>query len=202
MVSQPLFRQVRKTRFGIFKENEIIGLGEYRVTGLRYQNTYIKQLVIENSQERLVYRFYPSEEDALTAFRLGQVDVLENMSSLDVFSAEEKQQYAVDEGINLRQYVALLSTQLTPIFLKKCVRRITPPTNPALMTPNSGRSVQFRPLSWAYNSTEELDPFSYDLARPGVVPKCQPGSALGITIDASVSLLTKRSRLPKIEGAR
>lgn len=199
VVSQPLFRQVRKTRFGIFHENQIIGLGEYRVTGLRYQNTYIKQLVIENNDERLVYRFYPSEEDALTAFRLGQVDVIEGLTNLNALSAEEQADYSVEDGINLHQYVALFFNTSDPNLSKEVRQALHYATHkPGPDDPKLRALSPIPPTSWAYNSTEEIDPFSYDLGKAvELYRSVNPAQPLTIVVDASVSLFDEAQQIAK-----
>ncbi len=199
VVAQPLFRQVRKTRFGLISENEIIGLGEYRVTDLRYQNTYIKQLVIENNRERLVYRFYPSEEDAINAFRLGKVDVLEGLNNLNSFTQDEQNLYQIEEDMNFHQYVALFFNT-ADVNLSKEVRQAL---HYAAHKPGPD-DLKLRalspipPTSWAYNSTEEIDPFSYDLGKAvELYRSVNPAQPLQISLDAPVALFDEAEAIAK-----
>lgn len=82
LVSQPLFRQEKKKQFIFQTKNVIYGLGEYRITSLQYQGPNIKEIVLESDRERLIYRFYPTESDAIIAFKRGEVDRLENIQVL------------------------------------------------------------------------------------------------------------------------
>jgi peptide/nickel transport system substrate-binding protein len=191
VVSQPLFRTVRKTRLGFLHENQIIGLGEYRVTSLKYQGVYISQLVLENSRERLVYRFYPSEEEALIAFRLGKVDTLEEFTSVSDLAPDEFSLYKVQDGVNLRQYVALFFNTADPSLSKEMRQALHYATHkPGPDDPKLRALSPIPATSWAYNSTEEIDPFTYDLDKAVEVYKTvNPPQPLKITIDASVSLL-------------
>lgn len=82
-VTQPLFRQVQE-RFLFFKPtSKIIGLGAYAVSGIQYKGNVISQITLESEKERLVYRFYATEHDAIVAFKHGSVDSLEGMQNLE-----------------------------------------------------------------------------------------------------------------------
>ena len=191
VVAQPLFRQVKKKRFGILTENQIVGLGEYHVQSLKYQNTYISQLVITNSQERLVYRFYPSEEDALTALRLGRVDMLEGLSSIDALQERERQLYKIDNGVNLSEYAAVFFNTADVNLTKEMRQALNYATHKPGPDDELLRALSpVPPTSWAYNSTEEIEPFSYNLEKAiELYQSVKPQQPLKLTIDASLSLL-------------
>lgn len=190
-VSQPLFRQVSERRFGFWRQTRIIGLGEYRIISLKQQAGYIRQLVLENNKERIVYRFYPSEADALVAFRHGHIDVLENMADVSGLLPEERQQLDIESNLNLRQYVTIVLNTSDP----NLTREMRQALNYATQKP--GPESEFLralgpvpPTSWAYNATNEINPFSYDLEKAlALYQQVNPGASLDITLDTAVSLL-------------
>jgi len=189
VVSQPLFRQVKRKRFGFWNENSIIGLGEYRIQSLKYQNTFISQLVITNAQERLVYRFYPSEEDAITAFRSGQVDTIEGLNSLVGLEEREKEMYQVEESVNLNEYVAIFFNNSDANLSKEMRQALNYATRKPGPDDDRLRALSpISPTSWAYNSTEEIEPFSYNLDKAIELYKIvNPPLPLKVTIDTSLS---------------
>lgn len=83
VVSQPLFRQVPKRTLFFRQTSRIIGLGEYEITSIRYRGATIRELTLESPKERLIYRFYPTEHDAVVAFKHGVIDKLEEMHDIE-----------------------------------------------------------------------------------------------------------------------
>lgn len=197
VVAQPLFRQEQRRRFHFFRQNEVIGLGEYEVLKITYRNGFVDQLVLENSSERLVYRFYPSEQEAVIAMRRGEVDSLEHLSSLQDFSQEELDLFRSSEEVNLHQFVAVFFNTTDP-FLSKEVRQAF-----AYATHKPGPDDErlralgpISPLSWAYNTTEEINPFSYDLAQAvELYRSVNPQQPLQLTLDAALSFLPQAQQI-------
>ncbi len=192
VVSQPLFREQRNRRLFFFTESQIIGLGEYRVLGVKYlQSGFVGELVMENQEERLIYRFYPSEHDAVVAFRHGKIDGLEQFPTLEELVPDEQKRYQIEEDVNLRQYVALFFNTADPNLSREVRQALNYATHKPDQDLQRLRALSpISPLSWAYNATEEINPFSYDLAKAvDLYEKAQPSQPLSITLDTAVSLL-------------
>ena len=191
VVAQPLFREVQERRFGFLTENRIVGLGEYSVLHLKFETGYVRELALESQRERVVYRFYPSEHDAIVAFRHGKVDELEKLATVDEFSEAEVSRLELEEQTNLQQYVALFFNTSDPNLSKEIRQALhygthKPDRDPRLLRALSPTS----PLSWAYNSTDEINPFSYNREKAlELYEKANPQQPLEITLDAAVSLL-------------
>lgn len=190
VVTQPLFREVTTRRFGFLNERKIIGLGEYTLVSIKYNGTFASQLVMENDRERRIYRFYPGEKEAIQAFRLGQVDHVEKLSSLTELSAQEQQLAKIDTDVNLNQYVVLIFNTGVP----ELTREVRQALNYASKKPDAS-SEKLRalspisPTSWAYNATEEVNAFSYDPERAvEMYTKANPQQPLKITLDTAVTL--------------
>ncbi len=64
----------------ILKNNKL-GVADYRVTKMVLGNGVLQKLQIESEQERRIYKFYPTESSALTAYKLGEVDYVEGLST-------------------------------------------------------------------------------------------------------------------------
>src|SRR3972149_9192 len=70
VVARPVFRQ------------GLLGVGEWRVSKVRLSGTYVSSLeIIDTKKNKKTYKFYPTEEKAKLAFKLGTVDSLEGLYS-------------------------------------------------------------------------------------------------------------------------
>ncbi len=190
VVSQPLFREVVTKRFGFWNEKKIVGLGEYSLVSIRYNSTFVQQLVIENTKERLIYRFFPGEREALTAFRLGQVDRLENMSSTADMLPEELERYAVNTKIQLNQYVVLLFNTADPNLSREVRQALHYGTRKPDADDELLRALSpIAPTSWAYNATDEVNAFLYNPARAvELYMRAEPREPLKLRLDTTVGL--------------
>lgn len=197
VVSQPLFRQEQKTRFHFFRQNTVIGLGEYEVLNLKYQNAFVDELVLENSEERLIYRFYPSEQEAITAMRRGEVDSLEHLSSVQDFSQEERDMYTVEEEVNLQQFVGVFFNTTDPFLSKEVRQALAYATHkPGPEDPRLRALGPISPVSWAYNSTEEMNPFSFDMGQAiELYREVNPQMPLELRLDSAVAFLPEAQKI-------
>lgn len=197
VVSQPLFRQERRTRLGFIKENKIIGLGEYEVIKLTHQGSRVKELIIENQSERLVYRFYLSEDELIDAFRLGQVDIAEGLTSLANLLETEQQMYTVDESIHPRQFVAIFFNTTDPNLTKEIRQALNYATRkPGPQDEKLRALTPIPPVSWAYNTTEEIEPFAFNLQKAlDLYETADPAQPLSLTIDTPLPLLEEAQKI-------
>lgn len=81
IVSQPLFRTVEEPYLFFFKRKKIIGIGKNEVSDYRETGTELDELVISEANEKKIYRFYGTEEQAISAFKRGEVDVLNDLTT-------------------------------------------------------------------------------------------------------------------------
>lgn len=147
VVSQPLFRSEKKRSWFVFSETVIIGTGEYKVNRLREEGGKITQLELESPQERLVYRFYPTENRAILAFKRGEVDILERISSQEDFVGWKR--VKITPAVQQKEYLAVFFNTNNPVF-DKAVRQAL---NYALPKPLGDERAEtpINPRSWAYN---------------------------------------------------
>jgi peptide/nickel transport system substrate-binding protein len=191
VVSQPLYRQVQERRWGFVRATRLVGLGEYRVVEVSYNGPYVKQLTIENDRERLVYRFYTSEPEALTAYNLGRVDVLEQLTLKPAEEIKRTWLNSLSESINPRQFVAIFFNTAQPDLS----REVRQALNYALQKPEANDELlralsPIAPTSWAYNATTEVNDFLYNRERAlEIWERVNPQAPLELNLDTSVALL-------------
>ncbi|HZZ98961.1 MAG TPA: ABC transporter substrate-binding protein [Candidatus Saccharimonadia bacterium] len=140
VVSQPIFRQ---------KNNTIIGTGAYKVTQVLKDGPQVSQIAVESNKEKLIYRFYPTEERAIIAFKLGQVDQLENMSQ--VADLSDWKNVKINQTIRDDEYLAIFFN-MSDTTLNKDMRQAL---NYALPKVHGDERAltPINSLSWAYNKT-------------------------------------------------
>jgi hypothetical protein len=79
IVSQPIFRQ-KKSRF-LRRNTSLVGLGEMSVQSISRKGNYVSELVLVSSKVKRTYRFYNTQEAAILAFKLGEVDQILELST-------------------------------------------------------------------------------------------------------------------------
>lgn len=134
----------------IFKRG-LIGLGPYRVQKLKLKGDKFSSISLEPLVENLPFiefKFYPNEEAALTAFKLGEVSVLERISQASEFSSWPNVIITQQTYYNFN--VILFYNTRLPFLQKKAVRQALAYAIPSLSEETSLGPLN--PKSWAYNS--------------------------------------------------
>ncbi|MFH2085510.1 MAG: ABC transporter substrate-binding protein [bacterium] len=65
----------------ILKKNKL-GTGEFRLTKTEIYSGVLQSLTLESETSRRIYKFYPTETSGLTAYKLGEIDTIEKLSSV------------------------------------------------------------------------------------------------------------------------
>lgn len=116
VVSQPIV-QTRTVRYlGFLSRPMLIGLGEYRMIDYKQRGQKITQLTLESKKDRLIYRFYPTEADALVAFKQGEVDELPDFSS--TYDVADWSNVKVNTTVHNNRYAAVFFNNSSPMFPK------------------------------------------------------------------------------------
>ena len=142
-----------------------LGTKDYRLTNTQIGNGVIQSLQIENDTQRLVYKFYPTESSALTAYKLGDIDAIEGLSFVPPkISADPTTQVQNNETTQNRQSVLFFNNNDLLLSSK--------PTRQALAyaieDKTFGKERSFSPIdqdSWAYNSLIKTYDFDAEKAK-------------------------------------
>lgn len=152
ILAQPLLRHERKLRWKLFPYEELIGLSNSVLVDYQYDanNRYqLSQVTIDDRAEhrRYIYRFYFTQDEALTAFKMGKVDYL-----FDVTNAAEVDGWhtvTVAERQLDNQYLAVFFNNNDPLLTKNMRQALSYATEKA--PPNTTRAIGPIPAtSWAY----------------------------------------------------
>ena len=159
VVAKPALRYIPE-RYWLFKTRQLpIGLGPYRVANYRENNHQLQEIVLDGPQHQLIYRFYLTENQAIQAFKRGEVDVLPDLSSRsDIFDWKTVK---VKSTLRSDRYLAVFFDNANPMF-EKNIRQALAYALPK-PTDNSRATGPINPQSWAYLETTK--DYSYDLSR-------------------------------------
>ncbi len=160
VVSQPLIRIVDQPYFFFFKKKKVIGIGDNDVSGFVQQGSNLTELTINTKDEHKVYRFYLTEDDALSAFKRGDVDVLNDMSTIG--DLQSWPNVSINKKLDTSTYLAIFFYTQDDIFKSNNIRQAL---NYALPKPTdeSRATGPINPTSWAYANVAK--PYDFDTAR-------------------------------------
>jgi peptide/nickel transport system substrate-binding protein len=154
VVSQPLLKKVTTGR--MIKRSHIIGLNSFAITDIVLHKQFINSLTLDSPQEKRIYQFYPTEDEALTAFKLGKVDALEMISNrlLDNWPHVKVQEVA-----HSNRYLGLFFNTTNQFLQDKSIRQLL-----AYATPKDTLHQRvISPISatsWVYNP--QVKPYDYN----------------------------------------
>jgi peptide/nickel transport system substrate-binding protein len=145
-VSQPLLKQGTLKGPLFLSRPTLIGIGPYKISNYIKKGNRLKELVVDGNGERFIYRFYQTEDDAIIAFKRGEVDILPNLArEHDIYNWPS---IDVTKSLNQNQYLALFFNTRDPLFSKSVRQALSYALE---KQHNEERAIgPISPLSWAY----------------------------------------------------
>jgi peptide/nickel transport system substrate-binding protein len=159
VVSQPIFKTKQEKYLFFFKRPTLIGMGEYRLESYKQDNQKIDQVILTGPTEKLIYRFYFTESEAIAAFKRGEVDEIPDLSSS--YGLDEWPNVSVAQNVNHDRYLAAFFNNANPAFSKNIRQALSYATH---KPPNKIRAMgPINPDSWVY--LEGGKTYDFDLER-------------------------------------
>lgn len=121
----------------------------------------LQSLTLETPQARLIYKFYPTENSALTAYKLGEVNMLDTLSAVPMDLASDQSSTIIPRDGD--KITALFINNSDTILSSKTTRQ---GLAYAIPDKSFGKTRAISPIassSWAYNDL--VKDYSYDEAR-------------------------------------
>lgn len=140
----------------VYKRGTILGTGPYAITKLEKSLIFITKITLEprganNAQLPTLYvRFYPSEKIALTGFNLGEVELVEGVTSLKMLP--QNPQVALKQRVDYSKIVTILYSMNDAFLggknrsLRQALSYIIPPIKNSEVADNP-----YPKTSWAYD---------------------------------------------------
>jgi len=163
IVSQPIFKRTHTPILQLVNRTNIIGTGEYKITKLNLSGNYLGQINLESDHDRLIYRFYHTENAAITAFKLAEVDQLEDLSQLDDLA--DWNTITITTKLDPQKYIGVFFNTRDTNLSSKNVRQALAYTIPDKPTDDTRAYSPISPKSWAYNPKVKPYDYSFDSAQ-------------------------------------
>jgi len=150
LVSKPIF------------QSNLIGFGPYKINAIRLKGdkiAFLRLVTAANaSLPAIEYRFYKSETQAVTAYKLGEIDRIEGLTLIEQNLATWKNTH-ITEITNQNRFIALYFNLKDPLLREKTVRQALVYAVPMGSTKRVYSPIS--PLSWAY--TDSAKHYDYDM---------------------------------------
>ena len=159
IVSQPIFKRTNTSILQLYNRTNIVGTGEFRITKLSFNGNYLKQINLESTQQKIIYRFYNTEKAARVAFKLAEVDVIQDLS--EVGELADWSNVEVESKVNFNRYAAIYFNTNSNNLFDKSLRQALAYTVPGKPEDKTRAIGPLSPNSWAYNP--KVKPYDYSL---------------------------------------
>ncbi len=161
VTTEPVFRQELERHFLFFKKPTYIGIGPYEIDSYQMKNHRLEEMILEGPDDILVYRFYLTEQDAITGFKKGEVNSLLDIRQPGDLTDWPDRNVIIEEKVNYDQYLAVFFNNNDPLFS----RNVKQALSYAVQKPSSDIKAEgpINPQSWAY--LDGVKDYSLDLDR-------------------------------------
>jgi len=144
----------------IFKKG-LIGTGEYKVSKIKRKKQIIEKIFLipnkDKSKPKIVIKFYPTEEAIKTALKLGEIDIIKEITHPDELMSWKN--VKITQEVKYNRFVAIFFNTQEPKFTEKSARQALAY---AIQKKWSYRALTpINPYSWAYNPN--VKPYNFDL---------------------------------------
>jgi len=154
----PFFYAVEKP----ILKNGRLGVGEYTLAKSSVYSGILQSVTLVSETRKLTYKFYPTENSALTAFRLGEIDRLENISyAPDNLINDPTMNITPNE--NHPKIAVLFFNNNDTVLVSKSTRQALAYAIRDKAAGNTRANSPISQTSWAYNSL--VKNYDYDAER-------------------------------------
>lgn len=136
-------------------KSSLVGVGALYKTQSLHANKNIIQVVNltphKSDQPYLIYKFYKTEEDMITAYKKGDITMFStpNRAIAELFSSWKNTK--IERAVDYSQVVSLFYNTEIPIFKERDVRKAIAQMVPPMTTYGVIAKSPILPTSWAYN---------------------------------------------------
>ncbi len=142
----------------VFKKG-FIGTGEWQINNISLAGEYVESITLVKKGLKKIYYFYPTEDLAKLAFKLGKVDILEDL--LDPQEFEKWKNVTIKSSVNPTRYVAVFFNNDSDPFKgsKEMRQALSYAIDKKKLSENRAISP-INPNSWAFNP--QVKKYDYD----------------------------------------
>lgn len=156
LLAQPLFKK------------GLIGLGEYKIISLKIEGKNIQSLTVAPVKKTkndvwTQYKFYPTLNEATLAFKLGELDTLNDVLDVSAFNSWPLK---ISRMAQFNRYTGVFYSMNDGLLSEKAIRQALTYALPATSDQVDAISP-ISPTSWAYNP--EVKPYTHDIDAAKVI---------------------------------
>jgi len=178
----------------VFKKG-LLGNGEWEVKKASMVGNYIQKLYLRNKKgDTKIYKFYPTEDKAKIAFKLGQVDILENIINVEPFNSWKTVE--VSKTVDNQNIVAIFFNVEDKVLSDKNLRQALAYSIDKSKVSENRAISPISPKSWAYNP--QVKPYTYNEQRAKELIKDLPDEVknnLNLTLSTTPILLPTAEKI-------
>lgn len=144
----------------LFK-SRLIGTGDFRLKRLNLNGEFVDSITIINGNSTETYKFYPSSADTITALKLGEINEIKNLISVE--EVPKWKQFEIIQEKHPDRYLAVVFNTQDKFLAEKSVRQSLsyavsnkPQDDDRVISPISKSS-------WGYNSN--VKPYNFDIQQ-------------------------------------
>lgn len=144
-----------------------LGTGAFRLTKTQISNGVLQSLTLESEEERLIYKFYPTETSSLTAYKLGEIDAIERLSFISDEVQKDSTSLILEDVNKDNQQSVLFFNNNDVVLTSKSARQALAY---AIKDKSFGKERSLSPIdksSWAYNNLVKT--YDYDAPRAKIL---------------------------------
>lgn len=144
----------------IFKKG-LLGTGEWEVKKAELAGGYVQNITLINKEKnRIIYKFYPTEERLILGFKLGEVDTIKSLQDITEF--EKWKIVEVENEVGYYSFVGVFLNTENEKLSEKAVRQAL--TYAIDKSAYGQRALgPISPFSWSYNP--QVKQYSKDLEK-------------------------------------
>lgn len=145
----------------IFKKG-LVGVGEWKVSSVSLAGGYLQKIVIKNKDSsKITYKFYPSDDRLRLAFKLGAINVMQNLEDAGEF--DKWKTVKIDSEIGYNNFVGIFFNTKNEKFNDKQLRQNIDYAIDKNNFPGERATGPLSPNSWGYNP--QVKPYDRDLGK-------------------------------------
>jgi len=133
-------------------------IGQYDIHLKQKSSGFISQITIDSKDKMLVFNVFPTPRQALTAFKLGQVDLVLNLPS--EYQIEAEKYGKIQKQIDFNRIVTLIFNQQDPNLKEKNVRQGIAYSLKDKKFDQTEALTTISPSSWAFNPLVKTYPYN------------------------------------------
>ena len=174
--------------------NGFLGTGEWQMKKVTVVGNIVERIILVKPKEKeMIFKFYPTEERAKLALKLGEVDKLTDIFSLEPFEAWKN--LDIQKRVDEERFAAIFfNCAKEKKTSDKTLRQALSYAINKARFPEKRAISPLSPNSWAYNP--QVKPYLYDLTKAKEMIK---GLSKEIQNNLSLNIATTAVLLPEAE---